>query len=133
MTYTIGQVAQKMGLTAHTLRYYDKEGLLPFVDRSPSGIRRFKDEDFEWLSIINCMKDTGMPIKEIKKYIDLCMQGDFTIDLRLQIIQNQKEKVAKDIKIFNKYLQKLKYKEWYYQTAKEAGTLAIHTQAKPQI
>ena len=55
MTYTIGQVAQKMGLTAHTLRYYDKEGLLPFVRKSGSGQRVFSEEDLDWLVIIDCL------------------------------------------------------------------------------
>ncbi len=92
MFYTIAQVAKKFGLTAHTLRYYDKEGLLPFVNRAAGGIRRFKEEDFEFLSIITCLKETGMPVKEIKTYIDYCLQGDSTIDARLELIQKQKNK-----------------------------------------
>ena len=66
MNYSIGEVSRMFGLPQSTLRYYDKEGLLPFVERSSGGIRLFKDSDFEWLSMIECMKQTGMPIKEIK-------------------------------------------------------------------
>ena len=62
MLYTIGEAAKKLGLTAPALRFYNKEGLLPFVYRSASGIRMFKDEDFEWLRLIKCLKATGMPI-----------------------------------------------------------------------
>ena len=83
MLYTVGEIAKKMNVAASTLRYYDKEGLLPFVERSESGIRMFKDSDMEWLAIIECLKKTGMPIKEIKKFIDWCMEGDATIDQRL--------------------------------------------------
>lgn len=75
-------MAKKMGVAPSTLRYYDKEGLLPFVERSGGGIRMFKDEDIEWLSIIECLKKTGMSIKEIKRFIDWCIEGDSTIDKR---------------------------------------------------
>ena len=64
MRYSIGQVAQKMGLTAHTLRYYDKEGLLPFVKKNSSGLRMFSDEDIDWLVVIECLKGTGMQLKD---------------------------------------------------------------------
>ena len=66
MAYTVGEMAKILHVAPSTLRYYDKEGLLPFVERSSGGIRLFKDSDFEWLSMIECMKQTGMPIKEIK-------------------------------------------------------------------
>lgn len=75
MTYTIAQAAQRCGLTVHTLRYYEKEGLLPYVERTAGGNRMFKEDDFKWLNTINCLKDTGMPIKKIKEFIDYCMQG----------------------------------------------------------
>ena len=82
MRYSIGQVAKKLGLTAHTLRYYDKEGLLPFVRKGSSGARVFEDEDVDWLIIIECLKGTGMQLKDIKKYMDLCQQGDATVGER---------------------------------------------------
>ena len=66
MAYTVGEMAKILHVAPSTLRYYDKEGLLPFVERSSGGIRLFKDSDFEWLSMIECMKQTGMRIKEIK-------------------------------------------------------------------
>lgn len=76
MYYSIGQVAAKTGLTVHTLRYYEKEGLLPFVRKSSSGLRMFSDNDLGWLSIIECLKETGMPLKGIKQYIDWFREGD---------------------------------------------------------
>lgn len=67
MTYTVGQMAKMLGLAGSTLRYYDKEGLLPFVERSSGGIRMFREKDYEWLQIIECLKKAGMSIKDIKK------------------------------------------------------------------
>ena len=69
MIYTVGEMAQKLGVPASTLRYYDKEGLLPFVERSSGGIRMFRERDFEWLQVIRCMKQAGMSIKDIRQYI----------------------------------------------------------------
>ena len=83
------QVAKKLGLTAHTLRYYDKEGLLPFVRKGSSGARVFEDEDVDWLIIIECLKGTGMQLKDIKKYMDLCQQGDATVGERLELFKRQ--------------------------------------------
>lgn len=126
MTYTISQVAKRCGVSAHTLRYYEKEGLLPFVARSPSGIRRFKEEDFEALAIINCLKDTGMPIKGIKTFMDWCTQGDKTIQQRYDMFIEQKRRLQAQLSLLKTHMKKINYKIWYYQTALEAGTLAIH-------
>ena len=93
MIYTVGEMAKRLGVAPSTLRFYDKEGLLPFVDRSESGIRLFKDADFEWLRIIECLKKTGMPLKDIKDFIVMAMAGDDTIEDRLVLIQKQRESV----------------------------------------
>lgn len=126
MFYTIGKVAKKLNISAHTLRYYDKEGLLPFVERNHNGIRIFKDSDFEWLTTIECLKKTGMSIKDIKHFIDLCMAGDATIEQRLQLMQQQRQTVLLQIEQMQEILHKLDYKCWYYETAKAAGTCSIH-------
>ena len=68
MVYTVGEMAKRLGVAPSTLRYYDKEGLLPFVERSSGGIRVFKDSDYEWLNVIGCLKKTGMPLKYIKSF-----------------------------------------------------------------
>jgi DNA-binding transcriptional MerR regulator len=130
MTYTISQVAEKMGVTVPTLRYYDKEGLLPFVDKNPDGTRVFKDEDFQGLQIITCMKNSGLPIKEIKKYMDLCQAGDSSLQERLEIFFERKEAVQKQIEELNKVLETINHKIWYYETAIEAGTEAVHRQTQ---
>ena len=126
MFYTVGEIAKKLGIPASTLRYYDKEGLLPFVERSGSGIRMFKDNALEWLSVIGCLKKTGMPIKGIKKFVDWCMEGDATIAQRLELIDRQRDEVLSQLAKLNETLDILNYKHWYYETAKAAGTCGIH-------
>ena len=91
MVYTIGEMAKMLGVPASTLRYYDKEGLLPFVARSSGGIRQFRESDIEWLRVIGCMKKAGMSIKDIRQYLELSMQGNNTIDTRLAMFRHQRE------------------------------------------
>lgn len=126
MPYTVGEMAKQIGVAPSTLRYYDKEGLLPFVERSGGGIRLFKDSDREWLAVIECLKKTGMPIREIKRFVDLCREGDATIDERLQLIKRRRDAVLKQMESLNETLSLLEYKLWYYETAKKAGTCSIH-------
>lgn len=125
MFYTVGEMAKKIGLAPSTLRYYDKEGLLPFVERSSSGIRMFKDADFEWLQVIECLKKTGMQLCDIKRFVEMAMQGDETIDERLFLIKKQQQAVKEQIDALNETLKTLEFKTWYYETAKAAGTTEI--------
>ncbi len=85
MIYTVGEAAEMLGVAPSALRYYDKEGLLPFVERSSGGMRMFKESDIEWLKLIGCLKATGMPIKGIKRFIDCTLRGDESIGERLDI------------------------------------------------
>ena len=117
MTYTISQTAEKIGITPHTLRYYDREGLLPFLERSDSGIRQFKDTDLERLSLIECLKHTGMPIKDIKTFIDWCIEGDSTLEQRLQMFQERKEETERQIAALQRTLDTIHYKCSYYEAA----------------
>lgn len=91
MVYTVGEMAKLLDIPASTLRYYDKEGLLPFVERSSGGIRLFRESDFEWLQVIGCMKKAGMSIRDIRQYIEQAQRGDDTIALRLVILRRQRE------------------------------------------
>jgi DNA-binding transcriptional MerR regulator len=127
MTYTISQVAERMGVTVYTLHYYDKEGLLPFVDRNKNGARVFKDSDFGLLDIITVLKNTGMPIKQIRQYIAWVMEGESTITQRFECIKKQKKLVEKQLEELKNYAELLDYKEWYYETALAAGTAATDT------
>jgi DNA-binding transcriptional MerR regulator len=124
--YSISKAAKKTGLTVHTLRYYEKEGLLPFVERTESGLRSFKDDDFTWLNVIKCLKNTGMPIKKIKVFIDWCMDGDSTLEKRLMLFRKQKETVEAQMAELNGYLKTIEHKITYYEAAVEAGTESVH-------
>ena len=133
MIYTVGEIAKKLNVAASTLRYYDKEGLLPFVERSSGGIRMFKDEDMAGLRTIECLKKTGMPIKEIKHFMECCIQGDTTINERFSIIKSQRDSVINQIKEMQEMLDMLNYKCWYYETSNEAGTCTIHDSDNTQL
>lgn len=125
MIYTVGEAARILNVAPSTIRYYDKEGLLPFVERSSGGIRMFTEENFQWLYIIDCLKKTGMPIKDIKTFIDMAMAGDDTIEQRLELFKKQREIVRAQAAEMQKMLDVLDYKCWYYETAKEAGTTSV--------
>ena len=125
MLYTVGEMAKLLGVAPSTLRYYDQEGLLPFVERSSNGIRVFKDADYEWLQVIECLKKTGMPLKDIREFIHMSMQGDETIAQRLELIIRQQEAVHKQMEELQQTLETLDFKRWYYETARDAGTTAV--------
>lgn len=122
---TIGEMAKRLGVPASTLRYYDQEGLLPFVERSSGGIRLFKDSDYEWLQIIECLKKTGMQLKDIREFVLMAMEGDATIDARLELIKKQQEAVEAQMEELRQTLDTLDFKRWYYETAKAAGTTDV--------
>lgn len=125
MLYTVGEMAKKLGVAPSTLRYYDQEGLLPFVERSESGIRVFKEEDCEWLAVIGCLKKTGMKLCDIKTFIEMAMRGDETVEPRLALIVKQKQAVKAQIAELEETLRTLEFKEWYYETAKAHGTTEV--------
>ena len=125
MVYTVGEMAKLLEVPSSTLRYYDKEGLLPFVERSSGGIRMFQETDFEWLQIISCMKKAGMSIRDIRQYIELAMQGDDTIDLRLQMFHRQRDALRAQIAEMERTLETVEYKCWFYETAQAAGTADV--------
>lgn len=120
--YTVGELAKLLGVSSSTLRYYDKVGLLPFVERSENGIRIFKDEDYSWLKIIECLKMTGMQLKDIREFILMAMQGDKTIDSRLELIKNQRDFLLKKISDYENMLKVLNYKCWFYENAQIKGS-----------
>ncbi|WP_125545593.1 MerR family transcriptional regulator [Levilactobacillus lindianensis] len=126
MSYSIGQVADKLSISPYTLRYYDKEGLLPFVDRNSAGRRRFKDNDFNFLEVIVCLKEAGVPVKQIGNFIDLCMTGDTTLQDRYDFLNEHEAKLEAKMARLQHTLDFLRWKKWYYKTALQAGTESIH-------
>lgn len=124
--YTIKEAAAKVGLPASTIRYYDKQGLLPFVERSESGYRQFSESDIKLLNMIECLKCTGMPIKEIKLFCQWVQQGDDSLLERYQMFQERRQAVLTQMEQLENALKVIEYKCWYYKTAVEAGTEAVH-------
>lgn len=116
MLYTIGQVSKMFNLPISTLRYYDKEGLFPELGRS-SGIRQFGEQDLEALRVIECLKRSGLEIKDIKLFMQWCMKGSETYPQRKELFYKQKEIVEEEIVRLNRVLDMLKFKCWYYETA----------------
>ena len=121
MEYTISDIAKLMGVSTYTLRYYDKEGLFPNVKRV-NGIRIFEDKDFEWLRVLNCLRNINMPIKKMKEYVELCQQGDASLKDRLKMIEEQEESINVQIKTLEYYKQEIYFKKKYYEEAIKAGS-----------
>lgn len=114
MSYSIKEVSERFNVSSHTLRYYEKEGLLPSIHRDDNGIRLYSDVDLEWLHLVCCMRATGMSISYIKNYIDLCHLGENTILERRQIILNQKAIIEAELKKYNDLLKVVNKKLKHY-------------------
>ncbi|KJU72837.1 MerR family transcriptional regulator [Clostridium baratii] len=126
MKFSISEVAKKMNLSVSTIRYYDKEGLLPFIERTESGYRIFSESDVKMLEIIECLKHTGMSIKDIKAFSNWVKDGDYSLEQRYEMFLERKKVVEAQIKELQKSLDLINHKCWYYKTALEAGTENIH-------
>ncbi len=113
--YTIKEVAQKMDVSEHTLRFWAKSGFFPFIKRNENNIRLFSDSDLEWVKIVKCLRSVGTENKAIKRYIDLCIIGDSTIKERFDIIHVTKQKALKQMEDLKKQLELLDYKEDFYK------------------
>ena len=118
--YTIGQISEMFGIPISTLRYYDKEGLFPKMERQ-SGIRRFSETEVETLRIIECLKASGLGIKDIKQFMEWTTEGSATYARRRQLFEKRKAAVEDEIRRLQKTLDMLKYKCWYYETAIRDG------------
>lgn len=114
--YTIGQVSEMFHLPISTLRYYDKEGLFPNMERT-SGIRRFGSQEIETLRIIECLKKSNLEIKDIRQFMEWCSQGSSTYPQRRELFLRQKESVEKEIHKLEQVLDMLRFKCWYYEQA----------------
>lgn len=113
--YTIKEVAEKMEVSEHTLRFWAKSGFFPFVTRDKNNIRMFSEDDLNWVKIVKCLRSVGTESRLVKRYVDLCIVGDSTINERYEIIKATKEKALKQMEELNKQLEMLDYKEDYYK------------------
>ena len=133
MPYGIKEVSEKLNLSIPTIRYYDKEGLLPFIERKESGYRVFSDNDIRLLRIIECLKRTGMQLKDIKKFVDYLKEGDASLQKRYELFEERRKAVTEQIAELQKSLDLINYKCSYYKAAVEAGTEKIHQTSCPII
>ena len=108
--YSIQEVSKKTGLTAHTLRYYEKEGLLSGVERTQGGFRQYTDEDLERLGLICCLKNTGMSIQEIARFVQLTHEGDHTLEERVELLRVHRERVLERMAEMQTHLDKVTWK-----------------------
>ena len=113
--YTIKEVSEKTGVSEHTLRFWAKSGFFPFVKRNQNNIRQFSEDDLGWVRIVQCLRKVGIENKSIKRYIDLCIMGDSTIQERYEIIKTTKEKARNQMEDLKHQLDMLEYKEQFYQ------------------
>ena len=118
--YTIGQVSEMFNIPVSTLRYYDREGLFPGMERK-SGIRKFSDNEIEALRVIECLKASGLEIREIKQFMEWTTKGSATYQQRKQLFETRLKKVEEEMANLQKTKDMLKYKCWYYETAIQDG------------
>ena len=122
MRYTVGEMAKRLNVPASTLRYYEKEGLLPSLERTKGGQRVFHDSDYGTLLVIDCLKKSGLTIPEIREFIRLAVEGDATIGQRLELFRSRREAVLRQIEEMRDTLDMLDFKCWYYETAQRMGS-----------
>lgn len=113
--YTIKEVADMMDISEHTLRFWAKSGFIPDIIRDKNNIRLFNEQTLGWVKIVKCLRNVGVDLKSVKKYIDLCLQGDSTINERYEIILSTKKKALEQMDDLKNQLVLLDYKESYYQ------------------
>ncbi len=124
--YTVKEVSKRTGISEHTLRYYDKEGLLSFIKRDKNGVRLFTKEDFEHLYTITVLKKTGMSLKTIKEFMDLYMQGNNTIHDRYLIYAHQKEVLQKKIDELQEMVDFIDNKCHFFEEAEKYGDIEYY-------
>lgn len=123
MFYTIGQISKQTGIPISTLRYYDREGMFPSMERSSGGIRVFSDHETRAPYYV-CLKKSGLPIKEIKEFLAWCEEGDASLQKRRNLFYKRREEVQRQLHDLQDTLHTLAYKCWYYDAALAAGSEA---------
>ncbi len=114
---TITEVSEKFDVSQDTLRYYERIGLLPRVNRNKSRIRDYTEEDCKWVEFIKCMRSAGLPIEVLIEYIGLFQQGDETIEARKELFIEQRKQIIKRMEDMRKTLERLDYKITSYEQA----------------
>ncbi len=122
--YSISEAARLTGYDAETLRFYEREGLLPGVRRQ-GGRRRYSAENLRAIGMITCLKKTGMPLKEIRRYFALVAGGDRTIPERLALMRQQEAAIHQQLQETKAFAERIAFKVWYYETARKEGSAKL--------
>ncbi|HFP6581832.1 TPA: MerR family transcriptional regulator [Enterococcus faecalis] len=124
-SYSIGEISKMFNIPVSTLRYYDKEGLFPEITRV-SGIRKFSSNEIEALRVLECLKKSGLEIKDIKKFMEWTKLGSETFKIRKELFERQKVSVEKELRQMAKVLDMIKFKCWYYdEVLKQGNEVAV--------
>ncbi len=125
---TIKEVSKKYDISADTLRYYEKVGAIPYVTRTPGGVRDYQENDVSWVLLAKCMRSAGLPIEVLIEYRKLFQQGDKTIPLRLNLLKEQRKKLVEKKKEIDATINRLNYKIERYEIATKTGVLRWDSQ-----
>ncbi|CAI6062179.1 MerR family transcriptional regulator [Cohnella sp. JJ-181] len=120
--HTVKEAAFITGLTEHAVRFYTDKGLVPSVQRDKNNIRMFDEQSINWLHGIKCLKQSGMPIEDIKTYVDLCLEGDSTIPQRSALMSAHKDAALAKLEEAKRHVAHLEEKTALYQTILEQRT-----------
>lgn len=120
---TITEVSKKYDITADTLRYYERVGMIPPVTRTVSGIRDYQEKDLNWVELAKCMRSAGLPVEAMIEYVKLFQDGDSTIPARLQLLIEQREALLQQRKQIEETLERFNYKISRYEVAVKTGKL----------
>lgn len=122
----ISQVSQKYGLSADTLRYYEKVGLIPPVHRTEAGLRDYQPEDCNWVEFIKCMRGAGLSIETLQKYVSLFQKGNKTLAQRKALLLAERDRIQAQIKTLQTTLKRLNYKIKVYEEKIVACEQKLH-------
>lgn len=122
---TIAQVSEKYNISKDTLRYYEKVGVMPKVNRNKSGVRDYDDEACNWVGLVKCLRDSGVSIDTLVKYCELMIDGDTTITLRKNLLIDERAKLRSKLNEMQLAVDKLDYKISKYEDAEKTGVLVF--------
>lgn len=120
---TIKEVCSKFNVTADTLRYYERVGVIPEVHRTSGGIRDYTEEDVKWVANAICFRSAGMPIEMLIEYVRMFREGEHTIEARCNLLKEARERILEERRKYDEALEKLDYKIGKYEEAVRTGTL----------
>ena len=121
---TIREICEKYGLTADTLRYYERIGVIPTVNRTKGGIRNYTEEDVKWVENAVCMRSAGVPMEKLIEYVKLCQEGDSTFQARRDLLAEVREDVQAQLDQYKTTMERLNYKISRYDEAIRTGVLS---------